>query len=317
MTPFRSVREWFGDAISGDDSFRDGKGNVAVRFLTFPFRLLWGFAVFMVQAWTTSRNGIAFLRGLPAFGIFAFTPFLIWALDYYDRQISLGPTIGYHQMHQRNEDFDYALMFSKKLVDLRPDDREFKYLMAEDTYRDGDVEKAKNVMNYLAGELEPTPGEDQASGIDSDVAADDSDSSDVPAEGTANDIEEPEVFAEDRFAKAHVWLAQQLIREQQLVGERDDVKSEKAMNHLKAAIDVDPDNILAKVNLIDLYLTRAQKAEEGSEEEVENLRLAKDAMVKLTNYESFWSLYQILAMPKLINVCMRLGEEAEAKRAFE
>ena len=315
MTPFRSVQEWFGDAISGDDSFRDDKGNAAVRLLTLPLRLLWGFAVFMVQAWTTSRNGIAFLRGLPAFGIFAFTPFLIWALDFYDRQISLGPTIGYHQMHQRNEDFDYALMFSKKLVDLRPDDREFKYLMAEDTYRDGDVEKAKDIMNYLAGELEPIPGEDEASKTDSDVAADDSDSSDVPAEGTANDIEEPEVVEEERFAKAHVWLAQQLIREQQREG-GDKEKSEKAMNHLKAAVEVDPDNVLAKVNLIDLYLTRAQNAQEGTEEETENLRLAKDAMVKLTNYESFSSIYQILAMPKLINVCKKLGEEAEAKRAL-
>ena len=78
MAPFKAVRDGIADAFSGSDSsFRGSGSNPVVGFLTLPFRLLWGFAVFMVQAWTTSRNGIAFLRGFPAFAIMAFTPFFI------------------------------------------------------------------------------------------------------------------------------------------------------------------------------------------------------------------------------------------------
>ena len=302
MAPFRAIQDWVGDAISGDDSsFRGGQGNPVVRILTLPFRLLWGFAVFMVQAWTTSRNGIAFLRGLPAFSILAFTPFLLWVFSNYNRQISLGPTMGYHEMHNRNESPEKAILFSKKLVDLRPDSMEFKYMLAEDIARNGDEEEATRIMQFLAGD---TTVPDV---VEAPVGTDD-ESSDPDAASEAE--EEPE-----KLASAHVWLSQQLIRKQREEG-FDKTRNKLAMDHLRAAIAADPENIRAKVNLIDLYLTRARTYDDGSENYMENLRLARQSLESLTAFENFNRMEQVLAMPQLVDVCVKLGDDVGARRAL-
>jgi len=287
MTPFRAIQDWIRDALSGDKAYRDDRGNVVVRFITLPFRLLWGFLVFMVQAWTTSRNGIAFLRGLPAFGILVFTPFLLWALNHYDKQISLGPTMGYHSMHLRNEAFPNALLFSRKMVDLKPEAKEFKYILAEDFDRNGDNGEATRIMQHLAGSTEivakPPAAENSEDSADSETAK----------------SNEPE-----KYAQAHVWLSQQLIRKQRLEG-FDRERNELAMEHLRAAIDADPENIRAKVNLVDLYLTRARSTDKGTERHTENLKLAQESLESLTNFSNFSRMEQVLAMPQLVDVCLR------------
>jgi len=208
LSPFRAVKDWIGDAISGDDGFRDRDGFSIVKFLTFPLRLLWGFLVFMVQAWTTSRNGIAFLRGLPAFGILAFTPFLVWAFNTYAKQVSLGPTLGYHQMHLRNEAWDDAKMFAKKLVELRPDSKQYKYMLAEDYDRVGDNGEATRIMQYLAGD---TNVSDITSTVD--VTGTDTDGTETAEGIEALGDEESETEEPEKFAQAHVWLSQQLSRQ--------------------------------------------------------------------------------------------------------
>ncbi len=299
LTPFRSVQDWIGDTISGDDSFRGGNGNSIVRIFTFPLRLLWGFAVFMVQAWPTSRNGIAFLRGLPAFAILAFTPFLIWVLSNYSKQISLGPTMGYHEMHVRNDAHGNALLFAKKLVDLKPDSSEYKYLMAEDIDRTGDNAEAIRIMQYIAGGIE----------IDKVVAASNDDQAgleETPASGSDTP---------GKFAAAHVWLAKQLIRKQR-TEIFDEARNTLAMDHLIAAVAADPENIRAKVNLVDLYLVRADELEEGSEDYIENLTLARQSLEALTAFENFNRMEQVLAMPTLVEVCVKLGDDVGARRAL-
>ena len=157
MSPFRAVGEFVKEAISGDEGYRSSEGSSPIRILTLPFRMLWGFLVFMVQAWSTSRNGIAFLRGLPAFAILLATPLVLWGLTSYARQISLGPTLGYHQMHTRNEAWDEAKLFSQKLVELRPDSDQYKYMHAENISRTGDLGGATRLMSYLAGSTESAP----------------------------------------------------------------------------------------------------------------------------------------------------------------
>ncbi len=292
--------------MSGEgSSFRGGQGNPVVGFLTLPFRLLWGFAVFMVQAWTTSRNGIAFLRGLPAFAILVFTPFLLWVFSNYSRQISLGPAMGYHQMHLRNDSPEEALLFSKKLVELRPDSKEYMYMMAEDVDRTGDKAEATRIMQFLAGDttidevaVTPTSGTEATPDSGEDTGED------------SNAEVEPE-----KFALAHVWLSQQLIRQQRLEG-NDETRNKLAMDHLRAAIAVDPGNIRAQVNLVDLYLTRARQLEEGSEESLDNLKLARESLESLTAYENFNRIEQVLAMPQLVDVCVKLGDDVGARRAL-
>ena len=305
MSPFHAIGDWVGDAISGDDGYREkGDGNVVVRTLTLPFRLLWGFLVFMVQAWTTSRNGIAFLRGLPALGILAITPFLLWVFTTYSRPISLGPTMGYHTMHLRNQAYDNALLFSRKLVALKPESSQFKYLMAEDLERIGDDGEAMRVMQHLAGstEIKDTPAVPENTDGEGETSEEGEDSN--------SGSNEPE-----KYAQAHVWLSQRLIRKQRVEG-FDEARNELAMDHLRAAIDADPNNIRAKVNLVDLYLTRASSMEKGSEPRIENLKLARQSLEALTGYTSFNRLEQVLAMPQLVDVNMQLGDERKARRAL-
>ena len=199
MSPFRAVSDWVKEATSGDPGFRSSEGFSPISVLTFPFRMLWGFLVFMVQAWSTSRNGIAFLRGLPAFSILLFTPFLLWVLHNYSRNISLGPTLGYHQLHTSNQAWDEAKLFSQKLIELRPDSDEYKYLHAENINRTGDLDGATRLMSYLAGSTELPPEVDP----DGPEAMSDEDSEDAQEEST-------------QYSRAHIWLSQQLIRQQRV-----------------------------------------------------------------------------------------------------
>ena len=301
LMPFRAIQDWIRDAVSGDDGIRHSERNSIVKTLMTPLRLVGGFLVFMVQAWTTSRNGIAFLRGLPAFSILALTPFLLWGLNNYSRQLSLGPTLGYHQMHLKNQSFDNALLFSRKLVELKPESKQFKYMMAEDVYRNEDTDEATRIMEYLAGDTNIIP----VSKVEKNGDENTDETGETPVE-----LEEPE-----KFGKAHVWLSRELIRKQRVEG-FDEERNTLAMDHLKAAIAADPENIRAKVSLVDLYTTRALSKEEGSEARLENLRLARESIEELTGYQNFWRMEQVLAMPQLVNVCIQLDDEPSARRAL-
>jgi tetratricopeptide (TPR) repeat protein len=323
FAPFRAVRDWVGDAISGDDGIRDRDGFNIVKLLTLPFRLLWGFFVFMVQAWTTSRNGIAFLRGLPAFGILIFTPFLLWVFSNYERQISLGPTLGYHTMHSRNKAWDEAQMFALKLVELRPEDKQYKFMLAENLDRLGDNGEATRIMRYLAGSTDI--GSDDIPG-ETGTPLNEADGGGVETPTRLTEDEDAD-RAPEKFAEAHVWLSQQLIRKQRVEG-YDESRNQLAMDHLRAAIDVDPENIRAKVSLVDLYMTRAKALDPEKERRPDmdpetqkrkfeqNLRLARESLVSLTAFQNFSRMEQVLAMPQLIDVCQRLGDEQGARRAL-
>ena len=84
--PYDVVREWFADALSGDDRIRDHDGGAmssVVSVLTLPFRLLFAFLVFMVQAWTTSRRGRAFILGIPAVATVVLCSTLFWVTTFY------------------------------------------------------------------------------------------------------------------------------------------------------------------------------------------------------------------------------------------
>lgn len=329
FSPIRAIQDWIGDALSGDDSIQSQRSLGIVSILTFPVRLLWGFAVFMVQAWTTSRNNIAFIRGMPALAILAFTPFLIWVLNNYSRQISLSPTMGYHQMHRRNGNFEAAKLFSSKMVQLKPESKEFKYLLAEDIGQLGDLDAAKRMMSFLAGSLDDelaamASGESLLPAIDPESEADEPEGlsgDSLLAQGDVDDEDEDEDEGReeeetDSFARAHVWLSQQLLREQQLNG-FDEKRNDLAMAHLRAAIKLDPDDMTAKLNLVQLYDSRAQQIGEGNEGYRENLELSRGVLRQITAYKEFFNIQQVLAMPRLVEVNVKLGDEVAAKRALD
>jgi hypothetical protein len=153
------------------------------------------------------------------------------------------------------------------------------------------------------------------------LQTDSSESGDEPKEeGIGEEDSESEKLvsdADESFAQAHVWLAQQLLRKQQLGLNNGEDYTKKAMERLRAAVAADPENIRAKVNLVTLYQTRAREAEEGSTEYIENLKLAKQSLLDLTDYQSFTRLEQVMAMPELVDVCVKLGQDLEARRACQ
>ena len=316
LTPFRAVQDWFSDAVSGDRGYSDGESSSLAQTLSFPFRFLWGFLVFIVQAWTTSRDGLAFLRGLPALAVLGATPFLVWGFVNYSNAITLGPTLGYHQMHLSNEAYDNATMFARKMVSLKPESKRFKYFLADDLFRAGDTGEANRIMAFIAGstDVPDTMDEDVTPTVlPGDLIADGSKTTDettdeeVDPDDDEDDAEEPE-----NFSDAHVWIAQKLLRKQRSEG-YDDARNEKAMLHLRAAINADKENVRAQVNLIDLYTTKAESFEEGSEGYIENLGLARESLERLTGYSNFTRMEQVLAMPQLIDVCVKLDDRKAAR----
>ena len=138
LAPLSTARELISDAVFGGDGIRTGERNPVIAALTFPIRFLWAFLVFMVQAWTTSRSGLAFIKGLPAMGCFALAPALAYLFTAYDRPVSMVPAVVNHAKYaESGEDNPAAVMFARKLVEIRPKEAQFKYMLAEDLARDG------------------------------------------------------------------------------------------------------------------------------------------------------------------------------------
>ena len=319
LSPFHAVRDSISDSLSADKGYSDGESSTVVKVLQFPLKLVWGFLVFMVQAWTTSRNGLAFLRGFPAFAILAGTPIMIWGFINYQNAISLGPTSGYRKMHLSNESYDYAAMFAKKMVELKPESKQFKFYLANDLSRAGDPEtepvtraanedEARRIMSFIAGSTE-------VSDVNHDVAATlpgNFNGGDETPEGTDEEKQDEEREPE-KFSDAHVWLAQKLLRKQKIEG-YEEARNEKAMEHLRAAIATDVGNIRAQTTLIDLYSTKATSFEPETEGYIENLQLARESLEKLTGYNYFTRVEQVMAMPQLVDTCVKLGDRQGAQR---
>ena len=281
-----SLQRRFFALLRGDDSIRETTESSFLTVLWFPFRLIWGFLVFMIQAWSTSRSGFAFLRGMPALGILLVVPILSWAFDHYYKKVSLGPAVGYHQYYRGNQKIEDAKLFSQKMMSLEPTNTQFKYLHAENLAAVPESrDEGVRMMEWLArGE----DGEELSKGI---------------AESNA-------VY----HAQANVWLSRKVLEEQRRYGFTEE-RNALAMKYLESASS---DDVLARRNLADLYLSRAMRLKETDPEKYrQNLGFAKSELEDLTKYEAFSNLAQVNSMPKLIFICNELGEDEEAANYFQ
>jgi tetratricopeptide (TPR) repeat protein len=136
------------------------------------------------------------------------------------------------------------------------------------------------------------------------------------AAAQATDLETVDLTETDAVDEGDVLRAQQLIRINRVDG-FDESRHSQALELRSDAIDTDPDNIRVQVNLVDLYLTRARSLEKGSELNVENLKLALKWLESLTAVDRFTRMEQVIAMPQLVDVYVKLGEDAKAKRAVD
>ena len=322
LSPVTAVRDWFAELIGGDDSIRTETSGFAkaIAFITLPFRLLFASAIFMVNAWSTSRPGLAFLLGFPAVATVVACGGLLWISTFYFNRISLGRTAGYYALHAENstDNPEYKLMFAEKLVELKPDNSEYKFKLGLSLADDGQMEKAASLMNMLA------PMDGSLTATNDEVASTSSVQPDDPSTPTEESEQDAEVETDENTARvrAHIWLSsfyQKSLKENGF----DATKDELAIDHLKKAAIIDPENRGVPITLAGLYAIRADKAKKEIESsgnanqrpylaELENMEtsLAKAIKPPIT------SLQQVIQIPRLIQVKREIAK-LDDSRNFE
>ena len=286
--PYTAVRDWFSDALSGDDRIRDPDGgpfSAVVSILTLPFRLLFAFAVFMVQAWSTSRKGRAFVLGIPAVAVVVLSSITFWGVTFYYNKLTLGRTFSYYKKALRQDEVDpeRVLIFAKKRAALQPEDEELKYNLGVALEADGQHEKALSLMKELAP---------------------------VDAPGYVN---------------AHLWLARNYQQEQIKSSEKEKFDDLSA-KHLEMVVKEDPSNLSAQMSLASQYQIRSSNAKIAGDdaESNKNLEQAEKALENVINpmfaakaSERQMSIAQILQIPRLLSIKRALGNEAGAMEKFD
>lgn len=100
-------------------------GGMITTLLVVPFRILWGFVVFMVFSWTTSRSGRAFVFALPAMVFAVLYIAVVWAVGFKGDLKAFGLTAArYAKASDLNGDYynpDAALLYAKKMVETDPE----------------------------------------------------------------------------------------------------------------------------------------------------------------------------------------------------
>ena len=286
--PYNATRDWFSDALSGGDSIRDPDGgpfSTIVAFLTLPFRLLFAFMVFMVQAWSTSRKGRAFVLGIPAVGTVAVCSVLAWGVTFYYNKLTLGRTAGYYGLYLNEDEVqpESVLVFAKKRTVLKPEDEDLQFNLGMALEADGQHQKAMSLMTKLAPE--DTPG----------------------------------------LISAHLWLARNYQKEQIKSSEKDkyDALSAKHLELVveKDPSNLNAQLSLASQYQIRSGLAKKAGDEEGY---IENLEKAEKSLENVINpmfatkaSERQMSMGQILQIPRLLTIKRALGNQAGAMEKFD
>ena len=288
LYPISMVKDWFADALTGDDSIRDPDGGAlssVVSVLTLPFRLLFAFAVFMVQAWTTSRKGRAFILGVPAVMTVLMCLTLVWVTTHYYNRLTVGRTVYRYKSFVGNEasDPEDVLIFAKKLHELKPENEQYKYQLGLALGAAKYLEKATSLMTSLGPE--DSPG----------------------------------------FVPAHLWLARS-YQQQQLQGEDKTKFDQLASRHLELVVEKEPANLDAQSTLASQYQIRAMEAKKlGDDEGVSaNLKKAESALDNVVNpmfhpdaSKRQLSIGQILQVPRLLKIKRELGSQEGAMERFD
>jgi len=153
LSPYYFLVHFFGHHLGADDSIQIKQTWVQrlLGLLALPFRLIIGFAGFVVSTWSTSRNGLAFLRSIPVLAVLGtFGVSLLMADLFNTERKRLALTRGYIVHHAANTP-QYCEMFARKLVELKPDPENVYQLgLAHD--RMNERAQAFDVMRSIAPE---------------------------------------------------------------------------------------------------------------------------------------------------------------------
>ena len=308
LSPVVAVREWFADALGGDDSIRTSESGFTSVFsiLTFPFRLLFAIAVFMVQAWSTSRMGRAFVLGLPAvvtvFGCLS----VLWVSTRYYNQITVGRTLGYYALHANNPESEpeNVLMFAEKFVGLKPQDPQGFFRLGLALDNADDKPAALRVMNMLA------PPEPMAQPPQDKEKA----STDISLKKEEEKIGD--------FLPAHLWLSNH-YQKQILEDGFDSQANTFAEKHLTRALKNAPENRQLAISMATLCELRAKNVKDKDPVEyLAQMRKLESALADAVK-PPLTTLIQVAQIPKLIQTKRELASLDEtvnfeqSKKQFE
>jgi|GEM_PF-5612597 len=153
-----------------DNDRSDPAGNSFLRWLTFPFRIVWAFLVFLVTTWSSTRPGNSFGRAMPAIlavGSFAGVLVLAYNIPFRVAGISFpDPAMRYEgrsvflrelassktDPKEKKELLEGALVCARHLVAIRPTNNSYKYLLGLALAENGDILGARNIMQFIAPE---------------------------------------------------------------------------------------------------------------------------------------------------------------------
>ncbi len=286
--PFTATRAWFADALIGDDSIRQSDGGAlssVVSVLTLPFRLLFAFAVFMVQAWSTSRKGRAFLLGVPAVGVVVVCGALLYVTTHYYNRLTLGRTAGNYRLHASRDEVKpkNVLIFAEKWHTLKPDDEEVRYRVALALDADGQDQKAIALMDKLAPQ--DTPG----------------------------------------YIPAHLWLARRYINNQIKKQDKSnyDALATRHLELIvqKDPANLDAQSTLASQYQIRAFEAKSENDAAGVTANLEKAATALENVVNpMFNPDASKrqiSIAQILQIPRLLNIKRELGSQAGEMARFD
>ena len=237
LAPYRWIVGQAARLVSREDKIEveqsSGAKLFAIAFL--PFGYLIGFLLFMIQAWPASRQGRAFIKGLPA--VMAVGGFLLafLAADYlFSEARRLGDAAARIDYHFSNspEFPNRALLFAERLVELKPDIPENLYKLGLARERAGKKSEAFDAMQAIAPK-------DKA-----------------------------------LYAPAHIWMSQYYLNPKLLSSMSQTERQDRAMRQLEHAIEVAPLNQAAHFNLAELRLKQSEQFEKTDSDYIELVELA-------------------------------------------
>ena len=280
LNPFRALGHAVSDLIKGDDRIGADQSFVLrlVQLLTLPFRLFYGFLVFMVQAWASSRPGFAFIGALPMIIVsFLFFSALLASDFIYNEASKIGFNEGYLKYHSQysRDDPEFAHIFAEKLVELKPELNRYKFYLGESYERLGNSLKAIDAVSYVA-----------------------------PFDSSAS-------------PGAHTWMAEYYMRHEDAKDRFTEVERDAlASKHLTFAVQQDPDNKKAHMNLVSIYMTNCRALDKKSPEYLENAKLAMSHLRNVASGE-LKTADQLRAIPMLAEFQIEMGDGFAAKQQLE
>ena len=271
-------------------------------FLFFPFKLVWGFIVFMIFAWTTSRQVRPFILSFPAaLGLIAFIA-AAWVAEFKGRTVGAVRSFGaYTEMSDEASPFynlSEAVGYVRKASNLTPLEPAFKYELGLAHERLADerpeeLDRAYDVISWLA------PSRDDKDAVNYG----------------------------DGFSDGHLWMASYHWNDE---SKSEEVRRRNAREHMELSYDTNNENVYAVLGLASMNRAEADELrteiETLKEEGADQAAIEYKEREEETRADRAVELYrqginlplrserQLYASLAIIEMLQARGEDAKAKQ---